>query len=175
MSTSSAGLLALAERCEQATAEQTRDLLIASAEAALIADGQDADTEDAMGWLDRFEALVEAGAFLDAAITLVPEDRGPLRFFSLEHDAHDGARWIARFDSAGAERRATVHIPPSLSPGVGCELPIVAMLREAVEDAVAALKLCRVGLLHDRHAVKMIDTHLDELSYALARAKGDRA
>jgi hypothetical protein len=36
-------------------------------------------------------------------MTLVPEDRGPLRFFSLEHDAHDGARWIARFDSAGDE------------------------------------------------------------------------
>jgi hypothetical protein len=103
MSTSSAGLLALAERCEAATGRQQRALLIASAEAALIADGQDADTEDAMGWLDRFEAFVEAGAFLDAAMTLVPEDRGPLRFFSLEHDAHDGARWIARFDSAGDE------------------------------------------------------------------------
>jgi hypothetical protein len=33
-----------------------------------------------------------------------------------------------------AERRATVHIPPSLSPGVGCELPIVAKLT-FIDDA----------------------------------------
>jgi hypothetical protein len=66
-------MLELAERCEAAAAEQQRELLIASAEAALIADGQDADTEDTMGWLDRFEALVEVGAYIDAALTLVPE------------------------------------------------------------------------------------------------------
>jgi hypothetical protein len=88
MSTSSAGLLAVIDELERAT-EPSRylDNAIRLATNNGCAFGDD----------PRFTAS------LDAAMTLVPEDRGPLRFFSLEHDAHDGARWIARFDSAGDE------------------------------------------------------------------------
>lgn len=48
-------------------------------------------------------------------------------------------------------------------------------LYDAAEDAAEALALLRIGLLHDRHALKVIDTHLDELKYALAKARGDVA
>lgn len=66
-------LFELAERVEAATGDETRLLLIEAAEATLLAQGHDPDTEEAMGWLDRFEALIDAGAFLDAAMMLVPE------------------------------------------------------------------------------------------------------
>jgi hypothetical protein len=66
-------LLELADRVEAATALEQRAILIDAAEASLIANGHDPDTEEAMGWLDRFETLIAAGAYLDAAMTLVPE------------------------------------------------------------------------------------------------------
>lgn len=44
-------------------------------------------------------------------------------------------------------------------------------LREAAEDAVKAFKLLRVGMLDNKAAIAVIDAHVDELEYALARGK----
>lgn len=46
-------------------------------------------------------------------------------------------------------------------------------LLEACEDGLAALKLLRTGLL-DRapEAIAMIDAHIDELEYIIAKARG---
>jgi hypothetical protein len=97
-----------------------------------------------------------------------------------------------------AERRAAVHAPPSLSPGVGCELPIVARLRgcrvkaasgpdwlkdatpELLDEAAALIKELVEAL---RWIAEMTDIEADfdgfearEIAIAaLARAKGDRA
>jgi hypothetical protein len=66
----------LIERLEQATAEQQRELL----EAAFVAiHGEPTEATRpnvASAWLDRwrpFLALLDAGGFLDAAMSLVPE------------------------------------------------------------------------------------------------------
>jgi hypothetical protein len=60
------GLLELAERCEQATAEQM-SFTMKDAGNAIYGYGSDADE------CRRFFRFISNGAFLDAAMTLVPE------------------------------------------------------------------------------------------------------
>lgn len=50
------------------------------------------------------------------------------------------------------------------------------MLAEGAQDTVEALKLLRVGLVEKApETIEVIDAHIDELSYALARARGETA
>jgi hypothetical protein len=63
----------LAERVEAATANDAPELLLLSLEAILLAEGHARDNIEANARVDRFCELLEAKAFLDAAMTLVPE------------------------------------------------------------------------------------------------------
>lgn len=58
-------LLDLAERCEKATEEQQRALLLEAFDAVFL--------DDPEARFLRFRRLVDAGAYLDAAMTLVPD------------------------------------------------------------------------------------------------------
>lgn len=44
------------------------------------------------------------------------------------------------------------------------------MLLEAVDDALKAFRLLRVGMIDDPSALRMIDAHIDELQYAIDAA-----
>ena len=47
------------------------------------------------------------------------------------------------------------------------------LLYEGALDTVIALKLLRLGLADNAPALEMIDAHVDELEYALAKARGE--
>jgi hypothetical protein len=46
------------------------------------------------------------------------------------------------------------------------------MLLEGASDAVEALKLLREGMAGEPKALEMIEAHIDELEYAIAKATG---
>lgn len=52
--------------------------------------------------------------------------------------------------------------------------PVATMLLEACEDAVEAFKLLRMGVPYDPSAIAMINVHIYQLEYAIARAKGEQ-
>lgn len=43
-------------------------------------------------------------------------------------------------------------------------------LLEGAQDAVEAFKVLRVGMLDNKAAIEVIDAHIDELNYAIAKA-----
>lgn len=49
------------------------------------------------------------------------------------------------------------------------------MLLEGAQDTVEALKLLRVGMAGEPKALEVIDAHIDELEYAIAKATGGEA
>jgi len=49
------------------------------------------------------------------------------------------------------------------------------ILLEGAEDAVDAFKLLRIGMQDEPKAVELIDAILNELEYAIRRAKGESA
>lgn len=81
----------LADRCEQANAEQQRDLLI---EAHLLARGM------ARHVRREYAATLDNNGFLDAALTLVPNELD----WTLDWLGERSAAWIlaARFKTSGA-------------------------------------------------------------------------
>lgn len=120
-------LLELAERCEAATELQTRALLIDAGEAVLIANGCDVDIEGTTGWLDHFEALIGAGAYLDAAMQLVPE--GWRLFDMCETVVECDQPWYVRL----RERPATDLLPDSAhSDGATPALALCAAALRAI-------------------------------------------
>lgn len=52
---------------------------------------------------------------------------------------------------------------------------IIRVLYEAAQDTAEALVLLRMGLGSDSHVVEVIDAHLAELMFALAKARGEQA
>ena len=46
------------------------------------------------------------------------------------------------------------------------------MLLEGAQDAVEAFKLLRLGMAGEPKAIEVIDAHIDELEFAIAKATG---
>lgn len=56
-----------------------------------------------------------------------------------------------------------------------CARAAAPELLEGAMDAVKAFKLLRAGMIDDAAALEVIDAHVDELEYAIAKARGDLA
>ena len=102
-------LVELAERCEKATAEETGAILREAFEAIhgpkpdrILGGSPQLDA-----WLklfNPFSALLRAGGFLDAAMTLVPEGMRENRYYlAIEQVWHEATGWEARFDTPADE------------------------------------------------------------------------
>jgi hypothetical protein len=83
----------IATECEMATAQESRGLLLIARDAAMPA------PKDVAEWLawrtarSNFQFLIDAGAFLDAALTLVPGEDWE---FSLERETDSAGEMFAR-------------------------------------------------------------------------------
>jgi hypothetical protein len=83
----------------------------------------------------------------------------------LPHDAFDALEIYAKrrkhddYDEFAANARLIAAAPE---------------LYEGALDTVLALKLLRIGLAHEPKALEVIDAHVDELEFALAKARGDQ-
>ena len=86
----------------------------------------------------------------------------------------DYSEWVRQADN-GTEVCVTTNYCGATQRRANAHLIAAAPeLYEAALDASEALKLLRIGMLHDRKALEMIDAHLDELNTAIAKARGEQ-
>jgi hypothetical protein len=115
-------LMGLAERCEQAPAEEQREWLEQAFYA--INEAPDYGTDERAEWVEksrRFHRLINADAFLDAAMTLVPEGclwrleqrSGVERRDGIEHRSFNALAGLFDFD--GYSQLFAIAATPALA------------------------------------------------------------
>lgn len=75
--------------------------------------------------------------------------------------------------TVGGANGNTVVIGQCAGPDRDANARLIAaapMLVEACDDAVKAFRLLRMGMAGDAKAVEVIDAHISELEYAIAKA-----